>query len=182
MATNIEQFGELFTFYRIFAFLSTPNEIELKHQISVIKNLSPVLNSSPLILYYNLKNGLVNVHLTTETNNVEGETHLSLDQEYKHLFDNTFGKYEQMQSIAINSPMLFREEKDYTNYKSRIPNMGHTYYANYFFSSLNATYINMTCTLYSVTTPPVSQILTQRQRKYYKELNLDYKPINNERL
>lgn len=173
------QFHEYFAFYRIFIFPSTLNEIEMKQQMAIIAHLNPILKSSPLILYYGLQNQSLNVYSTTGTKlSSDSEKNVDLNL----TFDETFGKCDNIQSMAIQSPMLFWKKEDFTNYKSRIPHLGHIYNANYYSASLNASYINVTCSVYNVTTSPESYMVTHRPSKYYKELALEYEPIENDRM
>lgn len=181
LATNIHQFNEMFAFYRIFAFSSTSNAIKMKHHLPIIEHLNPYYNSSSLIVDYDLENRLTSVHLALDGKEITKDLDALLSQDNKSLlFDQTFGYYERMRSVAINYPMLFRGRDDFINYEKRIPNMGYGYHANYFFASLNAKYINLTCTIYNDTSQPEVQVLAQKKRRFYKELSLEYEPIANE--
>lgn len=183
LAEQIDEYKDHLTFYRIFVFSSTTDEIETKRRISVIGKLHSISNASPLILQYNSKNDLIRVDLAFKTDEYSEQLAMMIDNkglqesnnEYKRIFDRTFGKYEKYRLMIIKTASLFRHHEDYEHSLSNIPHSIVVHLANYFYSSLNAEYINMTCVdNFQANVAWVNYMLKHKRRYFYNELFLEY--------
>lgn len=117
-----------------------------------------ISKSSLLVLYYETEN---NISILRRLNPDSVE-----NVDLKHTFDKTSGKYENIQSIAIKLSMFFEKKEDITN--QVFPTW--------------ATFIWPTISSHNVTKQVESYLLTQRHRKYYKELSSEYDSIENDRM
>lgn len=152
------------------------------------------MSPNALAVHYNAANGSLVVHLTSKTDEaiecLEGDKCQMEDSNIieparikdrsvdEHVFDRTFGHNERMQSI-IGTPGIFVQKQ---GHKSYIPFCGHLFFANYFLTSLNASFKNMTQMSTNLSIPWVNQAVTRVQRKYYKELSLEYVPADGQKL
>lgn len=192
LTERIDEFKEYFTFYRVFVFTSTTNETNAKKQISIIGQHSPIFSSNCLIVHLNPTNDFMNVQLISKSDGVIEPNgmlnfHGTFDEQvinadFENVFDHTFGEFERMQPLTITTEGIFKQIKEYKKY---VPLYGELYFANFFIGSLNATFINMSCLpaemVFVPWNPPVIP-LKQQQSKYYKELYLEYEPINDQNL
>lgn len=193
LAEQIDEYKDYLTFYRIFIFTSTTDEIETKRRISVIGRLNLISNASPLILQYNPKNGVIRVDFAFATdeksensekctrNDVDNESRQQSNKEYDRIFDRTFGKYEKYRSMIVKTVSLFRHQEDYEHSLSNIPHSNNVYLANYYYSSLNVDFINMTCAHnFNPNASWANHMLTHKHRHFYNELSLEYVELKNE--
>lgn len=106
LARDGKQLKNGFALYRIFAFSST-NVIRTKMQVSIAKILHEFSNSNNLILNYNAKN--VSVYIDYGLNDGVSRQKpkpifiVNKNTNFKrvNLYDQTFGKYERIKSIAV---------------------------------------------------------------------------------
>lgn len=183
---QIHKFKENFTFYRIFILCSAIDEMEMKKYISVIRNLNPSFDSNSLILSYDPRKEVVYIHWTLKNGNgLESVEKMIVERdrepsaEYKHLFDQTFGKYDRMQTTVIRAPGTVREKGGHKTFIS----FRQLFFANYFLSTLNDSYINMTLIpLSDIISPWKTQAVTQKQGKHHKDILLEYEPISEKKL
>lgn len=169
------------TFYRIFVFSSVDSkDSDTENGISVVGNLSSKFKSNSLIVEYSWENGSLNIHWTSERMDknlilVETEQNKSTDTEYEQIFERTFGEYDRKELIIINTSCIVHDE-----HISNKLDVAEMYTSNYFSSTLNASYIKMRCWNPSNSTNTYfNQSVVQIQRKYYKELSFEYRPIKN---
>lgn len=178
LAEDIDKFKDYFTFYRIFVFDSTATKIKTQQQPrkSIIRERNPVFNSSSLILEYNTDNDLVSVTGETTLNSTKYSIR-NKSIKYEHIFDETFGKFEQLRPIAVRALGVFRDKGGQSTYD---PLHGQLYYANFFALNLNETYLNMTfAPVGSFNGSWPYKTVIQNKRKYYKELLLEFKPVDD---
>lgn len=192
LAKQIDHHKDQLCFYRIFIFL---DDIEVKNSVtSLIGKLNPILSSSPLIVHYDSKSDSVLVNLVS---NSESGKSIDYSDEFpefengkkingeqpEHLFNQTFAKYDRMRTIAIGVVVLFWRVEDYSKHESLVPQLGNIYFSNYFYETLKASHINMSCETFSnATAPKETQILEHKHRKYYNELSLQYSAIKDKKL
>lgn len=179
---QIHQFENLFTFYRIFVFCLITDEVEAKWQFPVIDTQNSILSSSPLIVHFNSENGSLHVYWVLEN----GETIDSSKQcnnddsrlmsaNRMHLFDSMFENYEHKRVFGIKVNTLFRTTDDYTNIASSLPYLGHIFFTNYFYTTMNASFINFRCkNMYNAAAPQLDQVLKHKLKRNYNELSLEY--------
>lgn len=128
LVEKISEFERYLTFYRIFIFVSTGDEVETKGNIHVVRNVSP----NALVVHYNAANGSLVVHLTSKTDEaiecLEGDKCQMEDPNIneparikdrsvdEHVFDRTFGHNKRMQSIIIGTPGIFVQKQGHKSY------------------------------------------------------------------
>lgn len=98
-----------------------------------------------------------------------------------NLFDLTFGEFERMWSMAVYIDKINPCDPPNLKYNSSKMNDAGKFFPNYFFYHLNATYINtkyMYCKNFKYF--GYSEISQTKFRKFYKELETDYKAIDSE--
>lgn len=173
LAEDIVQFKEYLTFYRIFVFHSTSDQIELKKRTSIIKERNPIFNSSSLIVENDSKTDTVNVHWITEDHEAVRHRICSTNQCNERIFDQTFGLYDQKRSIGIRTSGVPVTKNGHT---SMDPLYGSIYFANFFASNLKDSYINMTLINKEKVWP--STTVMQKKRRFYKEILLEYEGVN----
>lgn len=102
---------------------------------------------------------------------------LNLKQE--NLFDLTFGKYERMRTINIRALVVETEKGGEVKI---FPVYGEPFIINFFYSALNAKYIDVTHAVRGHLDSLHNQVcvLNYGNRKYIKELHPNYEPINDE--
>lgn len=164
-----DKFIEYFTQYRVFVFLSNDN-IEMEKSMTLVRKLSRTLNSNFLSLYCNTVNGSVYVHW----NNRNGDR-----TEINNAFtfpDRIFRRYDEMESITIRVDSLVNE---INGRKSHLPIQSQVFQANLLFTSLNVPYVNLTSFQYGNVSLNLTQLVVPKQRKFYKELSLDYEAIGS---
>lgn len=115
----INKFNEYLTFYRIFMFSFTNDGNGRKVQYARIKRFNIGYNSSTLILYHSQLNGsvLINWLPINGNNDVEEQQPVNIvvstvfvshqikmlnSVKNQNMFHQTFGKYEEKRSIALN--------------------------------------------------------------------------------
>lgn len=194
LAEEIVEYEEHFTFYRIFAFPSTFGEVDMKQRISIIGQLNSISNPSPLIMHYNVKSDLIYVHRLSENGLIIENFEKNMAQdvrslyehrqksnvEYERLFDGIFGEYDRKQTMGIRVSGVFRTIKDSISY---VPIFGHLFFANYFVSTLNASFIHMTSSPFNDKhTAAVDRLVAHKPRKYHEEIFLEYEPIDETKL
>lgn len=174
LTEEIDHFKDYFTFYRIFVFDSTTEKIMLDQRTSIIGKRNPISDS--LILEYNTHTDLVNVTGGATINSTKYSIRNS-NVKYEHIFDETFGKFEQLQPIAVRALGVFRDKEGQSTYD---PLHGQLYYANFFALNLNGTYINMSfIPVGSFHESWPHKLVIQNKRNFYKELFLEYEPAND---
>lgn len=188
LTEQTHQFKDLFTFYRIFVFSSTTDEVETKERYSVIGKQNTILSSSPLIVLYNSQNGSLNIYWVSENGEAIDTSKQCKSEDSKVLSvvggecsaDSMFGTSEDKLSFGIKINTLFRTTEDYKNIASTLPYMGHIFFTNYFFTAMNASFINVRCSnMYDAAAPQLYQVLKHKFKNIYNELSLEYEPMDN---
>lgn len=167
---SIEKLRNYFTFYRIFVFHSL-DENQVLEQMATIKKLSPINNSSTLIVYYDENNDLICMNVNGNTHSITIPNSVT-SIENVNFFDVTFGEHERSESIVIGVSAIILNKDDPKSYS---PVHGFLYFANYFSSVLNAPYINITRRVKRIASIPEKTLQSiHKPTKYHKELSLDY--------
>lgn len=184
-ALKLDQFENWFTFYRLFIFVSTDHDTCRCAEISAIKQHNHLFSSSSLIVDYNTKTDSLQVHFGFEVNEALGkrtdtekllQTNLTVDTCNEHLFDYSFGEFERMQTLKIRVLALFKRNH---GHKSYVPLYANMFFANYFDQTLNASHIKFwTAPANNLSRGAVDQTVLHKQRKYQKELLLEYESID----
>lgn len=122
--------------------------------------------------------------LKAQFKNVEHNTLIRLEQatcvDHDNLFDQLFGKFEAERPFNIQASGAFWKLGDFS---TLIPFFGYIYRANYFFTAFNISYFNWTYLLYTDSSVVSKYYLSaHKQRKYHKELSIDYGPVNDEKM
>lgn len=185
-----KQLKKGFALYRIFAF-SSADVIQSEMQVSIAKRLRHFSDSNTLILNYDAENvsvfddyyGLSGV--SRQTAKPIFVVNKNINFKRVNLFDRTFGEYERIQSIAVESyywAKSFKALQRSVDTKYKI--FPHGRLANYFNLFLNKSYMNFIWyqsvdnTTEYITT---DLMLIPDQRKYYKELSQTYQLISDNR-
>lgn len=188
LPSNIDEIEKLFTFYRLFVIPST-NEIDIHQQVYLLSKSK--LSRKSLVLYQNLRRSSVCVHTITpedtkECSNIAFDSVCTQNiDKFKNddLFEVTFGKYQQDWIITIEQTHLIPENQNHGSRKAFKFWNGNIFVANFLFTNLNAAYINMSikdCTSSSCAWN--HKFVQQKSRKFYKELSVEYRSIDKEKL
>lgn len=185
LANQIDQLKNTYTFYRVLIFFINADQNELKNRIRSIVHLNSV------VLEYNLKADSVSVFQVFESgegsnniDNVEQNAFIQLDQatfaRHDNLFDTIFGEFEAMRPLNFQASGVFWKLGDFS---TLIPFLGYIYRANYFFTAFNISYFNWTYLLYTDSNVVSKYYLSShKQRKYHKELLIDYDPVKDDKM
>lgn len=187
---KIEDFKQLFTFYRLVAFPASSTDVM---GLNKMKTIPESIFSNSLFLTYNTTaNGSACIYWirkSDESNERSVEIIYEQDKDSpKNLFDAIFGKYEKNWVITIK---LFRFAT--CTSKKNIKGIseiwdGSPFIANFYYRNLDAKFINLvkiSCLdhndlkLDKNINHPV-QLGTER--KFYSELTIEYKPIEDEQM
>lgn len=174
LAEKIDKFSKCFTFYRVFVLASSINGIDEMKRNSIISQKNPTSTSNTLIVHFDTQNGSLQVHGISSRG---GNLKELIDERHEDEFDRAFGEHERMQSTTIRTTGIFNGNQ---KHKTFIPISGHLFFANYFLTSLNASYINMTLTPVSDLNAFTHQAVRRKQRKFHQELSIEYESIDDQ--
>lgn len=187
LAEEIVHSEEYFTYYRMFVF-SSPNEIDAEEPVTVIKGQNINFGSTNFVLHHNTETELIYIHGLPNTADASVELEKLMRPDPKaialpnskfnvdnvNLFDRTFGKHDQLQSIMIRVGGYFHVSPSYrgTDFKAHPSRL---YFTNYYLRTLNTPYIKVSyVNVENQKEPTKDEIITVNQRKYYKELSNDF--------
>lgn len=160
-------------------------------RVSVIGWLNSISPSSSSIVQYDSMNGSLVVYSLDDDEVVDdSEQHVFYQDvkvvddrvEYKDIFERTFGKYERTRPVAVKASLTFRKVEDYSNYASYVGYSSSIFQSNYFYSALNAPYMDLTCVVFSnISYRPKTELIEHKRRKFYNELSLEYDAIKDDK-
>lgn len=183
----MSQLTESFTFYRIFVFHSTNNQIDLEELASKIEKRISEFDSNTLIVNCDTKDGNVELKRILKKDDVipnlktfihqnqhseATATRKQTDIGVTSLFEQIYGEYERRRPISIRAYLYYEIKSDYLkNY----PDFHTLFLANYFVSALNTSNIYMTYIFGNDTyLSSVERFVEQKQSRQYKEFIVDY--------
>lgn len=177
----------IFVFYRLFVLSATDDTI-VRDQILKLNTAKITSDSSVLIIHQSVDSNLVCVHAEIgELSDISGNFGsvvprdvLEQKVQNENLFDSTFGKLEQKRQIVIKHHNMRFEGQ--SNLESKIPETwnGVPFTINYFQTTLNASYLNLTTQIWG-TSELRHQTLIQKSSRSYQELTREYDAIDTEK-
>lgn len=185
LPTHLDDDMHIFVFYRLFV-LSATDETIVRDQILKLNAAKITSDSSVyIIIHQKVDNNLICVH--SEIGDISGNfgnfvPRDVLEQKVpnENLFDSTFGKLEQKRQIVIkHHTMRFKGQ---SNLESKFPETwnGVPFTINYFQTTLNASYLNLTTQFWG-TSKLRHQSLIRKSSRSYQELTREYDDIDTEK-
>lgn len=180
------------TFYRIFVISSD----DVGNRV----DWNSIAKLSSHILHHDSRSGSISLHsIKNDDGVIEGVDRLEMLKQYpqknrlKHcdkskkcdnLFSLTFGKNEKNVRMIIKRTYLLPCNREYflADEYFEVRN-GNPFFANFYFTHLNASFINVTAVWCENSTIAYkSEPIQPQPRKFYKELPMDYKPMDSVKL
>lgn len=187
LPTHFDDYMHIFVFYRLFV-LSATDERIVRDQVLKLNTVKITSDSSAVIIHRSVDNNLVCVHSEIgELSDISGNFGsvvprdvLEQKVQNENLFDSTFGKLEQKRQIVIKHHNMRFEGQSILDSKIPATWNGVPFTINYFQTTLNASYLNLTTQLWG-TSELRHQTLIQKSSKYYQELSREYDAIDTEK-
>lgn len=182
---------KLFVFYRLFVLLLC-DDTKVQHQISAMSKVKVISNSNSLIIYQSAKNGSVCVYsITPDVKNGKEqqigkvEPHFEQDRvtnvKNENLFVSTFGKFEENSLMVINAFIPNAIKSNVSGIGMHEISKKLHFSINFYQTSLDAAYINLTTRSWSSSVLHHDTILP-RPQSVYKELSTEYDSLDAEKL
>lgn len=157
----IDDFKDILTFYRLFIFTSVIGETN-KKQIDMVKKLKSTKLLNSVILYDSKDISMFDANFENISKS-------------SGVFDSTFKPFDEnwIMSIEYNYASICNLKKVFS------VGSGLSFIANYLFTHLNVTYINVS-TVQCTNLDRVHQnVRLKHDQKFYKEITKKYEPFNN---
>lgn len=171
LVEEIDRFNHYLTYYRIFIFLSKAESLIIEAMTEAKKQFEI---SDPFSLFFDPNNGSIQIHWM----NGKSEIFESILKPL-NIFERIFGEHDQV-PISIVLENMFMNKR---NEIAFIPEHGRIFSTNFFYATLNETHIFMKCGPYGIHTWPTThfnQTVIPKERKYYKEISMEYNTFDTE--